>query len=261
MIITRQSPRDQGADQAAALAADVRSCVAGLRAERGWLAWRLALHAARRGPGRSLSRFTPQLHERLQGIAEGSRVPVAALELGESLWRGRATCLAKDGLIEGNVAAPPGLALFLRRSEPDAGGFSSVELTAAPLASAFAGVNSEGIAAACVDDGPVSALPARLLVQDLLFRTRTFETAIEHVRRRAHYLGTTGALVVCASGAGAALLELRAGRLSRGDASLAQGGESDEFRFGLGDGQELRIDAGSRELSFHGAGGCARAPE
>jgi hypothetical protein len=244
MIETRGAPRDQGLDQATALAAEIRGSVAALRGGRGWLSWRRELETARRGCGRALSRFAPQLHERLQGIAEGCGVSLTALELGESLHRGRVVASAKGARIEGAVEAA-GFELILRHSDPDAGGFPSVELTAPVFASALAGVNSEGIAVACVDDGPRGAPPARALVQDVLFRVRTFASAIDHLRRRAAYLGSSGAVLIAHASGEAARVELQAGRILLQDAPASAGMES---------APSVCIDATSCALVWSGAG-------
>ena len=249
MIETSGAPRDQGLDQATALMTEICTSVAALRGGRGWLAWQRELGAVRRGSGRSLSRFAPQLHERLQGIAGGCRVSVAALELGESLHRGRVVGAAKGARIEGAVEAS-GLDLVLRRSDPDAGGFPSVELTAPVLASALAGVNAEGIAVACADDGPPGALSARVLVQDLLLRVRTFASAIEHLRRRAYYLAPSGALLVAHASGEAARVELAAGRIHLHEPPASAG---------AGDEPRVYLDASSCELGWSGPGFEERA--
>jgi hypothetical protein len=138
----------------------------------------------------------------------------------------------------------------LRRSDTDAGGFPSVELTAPVLASALAGVNAEGIAVACVDDGPPGALSARALVQDLLLRVRTFASAIEHLRRRAYYLAPSGALLVAHASGEAARVELAAGRIRLHEPPASAGAGSEP---------RVYIDASSCELGWSGLGFEERA--
>jgi hypothetical protein len=207
------APHGQGLDQGRALAAEVREAVARERAGRGWLAWQREQRRAHRSAGRALQRFVPQLHERLQGIADAARVPLAALELAEARERGRALVCSKEGRLEGRLELREGLEPRVRRSAPDAGGFPSVELTLAPLASAFAGVNAEGIAVACLEDGPAGGPSLRSLVQDVLFRTRTLESAVEHVRRRGRYLRPSGRLLVAHAARAAVSLEITAGEV------------------------------------------------
>ncbi|MFQ5696665.1 MAG: hypothetical protein ACE5IL_00070 [Myxococcota bacterium] len=239
MLETRGAPRDQGRIQAQRLPTEIRDAIAALRGARGALRWRQELRGAERGVGRSLSRFAPQLHERLQGIAWNCDLPVAALVLAESVWRGTVRALAKDGAIEARVAPPAGLDCIIRTTRPDAGGFPSAELTCAPLASALAGVNGCGIAVACLDSGPRTALPARVLVSDVLLRTRSFAAALDHVQRRAHYLQATGSLLVASADGEAAQLELRAGRMRVVSPSMADG-----------NARNLRLDASTCALEW-----------
>lgn len=241
MIETSGAPRGQGLAQGRALEPEIRAAVAGLRAGQGWLAWRRALGAVHRTSGRELARFVPQLHERLQGMAAAAQVPLAALELAEAARRARVVAEVAGSTIEGTVAAPRDLALRLRRSEPDAGGFASVELVGAPLASALAGVNAEGIAVACLGDGPPGRASVRLLAQDVLYRTRTFASAVDHVRRRAPYLRAWGELLlVCASGE-SGRLELADGELRVAPAPSREAARA-----------ELRLDAVNAKLDWRG---------
>lgn len=223
MLETRGAPRDQGRIQAQRLPTEIRDAIAALRGARGILRWRAQLRQAERDVGRSLARFTPQLHERMQGIAENCDLPVAALVLAESVLRASVRATAKNGVIEASIAPPAGLECLVRTTRPDAGGFPSVELTCAALASALAGVNCCGIAVACLDCGPPAARPARVLVSDVLLRTRSFAAAIDHVRRRAHYLQTTGTLLVSSATGEAIRLELSAGRLRELPAGVSDG--------------------------------------
>lgn len=240
MIDTAGAPHGQGLDQGFAAGCEVHDALGRLRQGRGWLGWRRARRAAHAGGGRAVQRFMPQQHERLQGIADAARVPLAALELGESHWRARAVACFKDGSIDAAFDLPPGLVPHVRRSTPDAGGFPSAELSAAPLASAFAGVNSEGIAALCLEDAATGLPSLRCLVQDVLFRTRTFASAIDHVRRRGAYLVASGRLLVASPIGEAATLEV-----VTGDVRVV-----DPPTVALASAATVSIDAAARELRF-----------
>jgi hypothetical protein len=243
VVEAQGAPRDQGllqgrAERAAARAAArdaVRSLAPGLLTR--WQARR----RLRRGPALAFKRFFPQHHERLAGIARGAGVRLEDLELVEQRSRASAAIEVTGSSLAARFELEPALEsqLMLRRSSPDAGGFESVELTAPAWASCLAGVNAEGLGAVCVADPALEAPPCRLLAQDVLLRTRTLASAIEHVRRRAAYVGSSGALVLVDAEGGVAHLELERGRLSLGTpASTAAIGRS----------APLRIDAASRTL-------------
>lgn len=189
----------------------------------------------------AFKRFFPQHHERLAGIAHGARVRLEDLELVEQRLRASAAIDVTGSSLAVRFELEPALELqlILRRSSPDAGGFESVELTAPAWASCLAGVNAEGLGVVCAADPALEAPPSRLLAQDVLLRTRTLASAIEHVRRRAAYVGSSGALVLVDAEGAAARLELERGRLLLGP--LASTGA-------VGCGAPLRIDAASRTL-------------
>ncbi len=245
-VDTVGAPRAQGVAQGLALRSDIRASVVRARRARGRLAWWSALVAARRGPGLAVARFLPQQHERLEGIARAAGVSVAALEWLDAEDR-VALRVATEGVMVGAVA-PPGIALVLRRSEPDAGGFASVELTGPAWAGCLGGVNGAGLAVVVALDAPRGEPSIRLLAQDLLLRAPRVDAAQEQVRRRAPYLRQSGALLVADPDAAPRRLELRAGALLALD---ARDGSS------LGEGAVLRVDPARRSLRF----GARGAPE
>jgi hypothetical protein len=133
----------------------------------------------------------------------------------------------------------------LRRSEPDAGGFASVELTRAVWAGCLGGVNRAGLAVLVVEDSPAGEPSIRLLAQDLLLRAPRVEAALEHARRRAPYLRQSGALLVADARAGARCLELRAGSLCESEPPVGAHAVA---------GAVVRVDPVRRSLRFAEAG-------
>jgi len=244
------APIDQGRRQGVALRSEIESALHGVRARYGWLDWLGARRRAQRGPGRTLARYLPQQHERLQGIADAAHVPLAALELLETVQRVAGVGSAKAGQLEVSFDLHPDVMPFLliRRSAPDAGGVPSLELTAAPWAGCLAGVNAEGIALACLEDRGLREPTLRLLAQDLLFRACALEPALDHLRRRAAYVGGAGLLLLVDAKGGALHAQLGAGGL-RLEEAAAPGAMAAE--------PTLRIDAAQRTLLWRDAAGRA----
>jgi hypothetical protein len=234
-IVTSGAPRAQGYAQGRALRADVRASIALWRRALGPRRWCEALRAARREAGREIARFLPQQHERLQGLALAAGVPLAAL-----VWLEQSERLRLGAVASGStLAAEPEHAddWIVRRSEPDAGGFASVELGAPALAGCVAGLNRAGVAVACAEDAP----GLRLLAQDVLLRASRLEAAVEHVRRRGPYLRQEGTLLAVDARGAPLELALRSGLLelgepARGDASV----------------RALRLDAAAVQLEWRG---------
>ena len=209
MIEARGAPRDQGLDQGGPFAEAVCASVARERRRLGPRGWPLARLRVHRDAGRKLARFLPQQHERLQGIAAAARVSLAALELIEALQRVEVEAAACGAILEARFDGEA--ELCVRLSVPDAGGFPSVELTTPSWAGCLAGVNAEGVGVVCARDLDPGVPPLRLLAQDLLFRTRSAATALEHLRRRASYLGSSGTLLLADEAALPWRVEIRAG--------------------------------------------------
>jgi hypothetical protein len=209
------APAASGHAQGWALRGAIRAELARLRRSHTPLSWLAARGRARRGPGLALARHLPQQGERVEGLAAGAEVGEAALLLAELGWRVGAVAVASAAGIHAHLDVPPSLAplLLLRRSTPDAGGFASVELTAAPWASALGGVNACGLAALCLVEQGQLEPPLRFWVQELLYRCADLEGALEHLRRRARYAGGSGRLLVAAESGGARLALLRRGAL------------------------------------------------
>jgi hypothetical protein len=226
VIETPGAPYEQGWKQGAVLAEDVRAEVASLRAVAGWISWRRRLRAAHRGPARRVRRFLPQHHERLCGLAEAARVPLAALELLAASRRVAVSGGMRAGRLEARIDSDELRGrLLLRRSVPDAGGFASVELTAAWWAGCLAGVNAEGLAVLCERDEMGDAPSCRLLAQELLLRARGVDAARDHARRRGRYLGGAWSLLVLDAAGQAVRVRcddagVRSSELAAGDPSL-----------------------------------------
>ncbi|MEE8558297.1 MAG: hypothetical protein V3T14_10470 [Myxococcota bacterium] len=248
MIDARGAPYEQGWEQGRAFEPEICAAVREMRAELGPPRWRRELKRTRRGLGLAAARFLPQHHERCSGIAAAAGVPVEAIDLLAS--RRRFGCAARigGGLLQVDVPSPEAERLRLRRSVPDAGGFSSVELTDAPWAGSVAGLNGEGIAIACERDEPGDAPSVRLLVQELLLRVRDLPSAVEHARRRGSYLGGRWGLILLDAYGGAARV-VSDGTGIRGEyAPILSSGRSGQLQLEPAKGEIVwRPDSGPRE--------------
>ena len=215
------APVEQGRAQGESQRAEIRAELARLRGSLSWLARSALVRRVHATSARALATQLPWQRERIEGIAHAARVDESLLLVGEALTRVEAAAFAAGPLLQA-VFEPPGLAarLAVRRSAPDAGGFPSVEVVLAPLAGCLAGVNAEGIAVVCVRDRARDELSLRFLAQELLFRVRDLSAGIDHLRRRAHYAGGTGALVVADANGAARLLRFERGALAIADGAL-----------------------------------------
>ncbi len=204
---------DRGVSQAGVSRRSVAAWVEQQTGALGALGRREAMRAARRGPGLRMQRHLIQEHERLAGIALGAGIAPGLLEWAETQFRvcGRASVCGSE--LELRLDLPTELLplMLTRQSQPDAVGFSSVELSALPLSGCVAGVNQHGIAVAIEADRGLDQISLRHFAQDLLFRASDLEGALHHLALRARYAGGSGVLVI-ASAAGAAFrVELAAG--------------------------------------------------
>ena len=172
MLETAGAPFEQGHAQGSACAGGIAQAAAHLRRQYGFGIWRLTLSEVHLGAGRLMRRHTPQLHERLEGIAAGAGVKVGALELFDAQARITGVGTAGKDSLEARLEIPDDLAplLLLRHSCPDAGGFDSVELTCTAWAGCLAGINSAGLGAIVIEDRAHGAPSLRVLAQDLIFR-------------------------------------------------------------------------------------------
>jgi hypothetical protein len=223
VLEARGAPVDQGRAQGETLRARVREALVRLRRRYALLGFRAARARARREPARALERFLPWQSERVDGLAQGAGVAASALHVAERVARVRGIASACGDRLYLSFDAAPELEdlLLLRASLPDAGGFASVELTCAPWASCLGGINSEGIAVLCPDDRASLGPSTRVLAQELLFRARDLDAGIEHLRRRARYVGASGALLAAAPGAPARWLRFEDGALTQAPAAGA----------------------------------------
>ena len=213
-LLAAGAPFDQGLAQGLRFRAQIERVVLERRARAGGLGWIDARRAASRGAARKMLCHVLQQHERLQGIADGARVGLAALEAFEMTSR---VCgvgsLGIDGTLEARLDVHPDLGpeLFLRESRPDAVGFASVELAHALWTGCLAGINARGVAVVVVDDAGTSEISLRTLAQDLLLRADGRETGLAHLALRARYAGGTGVLLV-GDETGASQVRIRAGQ-------------------------------------------------
>ena len=215
VLETVGAPFDQGATQGRVFAGELRTHAAELAARAGrWLGLELRA-AARSGPARAMLHHTLQQHERLQGIAAGSGVPLSELALAGALARVRGRASLCGALVEARLDVPAALGplLLLRRSLPDQVSLRSVELSAAPFPGCLAGLNERGIGVVVIDDRDVRQLPLRALAQDLLMRATELDSALALLARRARYAGGSGALLIADASGRAFRVELRAGAL------------------------------------------------
>lgn len=206
MLEAAGAPFVQGHAQGRAFADGIAQTARGLRRQYGVATWYWTLSEVHLGSGRRMLRHTPQLHERLEGIAAGAEVDVRALELFDAQSRVAGVASSDGRALEARLEVPAELELllFVRHSRPDAGGFASVELTCAPWTGCLAGVNENGLAALVVDDRAPGAPSVRVLAQDVIYRRDALEPALDHLRKRAAYSGATGRLCL-QDGAGRAV--------------------------------------------------------
>ena len=209
------APVEQGRAQGAALRGLIRGEVTRQGASLPWLARIAVSKRVGATSARSLQTQLPWQRERIEGMAHAVGVPEARLLFGEAQTRVQAAAFHDGAQLRAVFDLPRELEslVVLRRSAPDAGGFTSVELTLAPLAGCLCGVNSEGIAAVCARDLSRDELSLRFLAQELLFRARDLDAGIDHLRRRAAYAGGSGLLVAADARGQVRELRLRSGVL------------------------------------------------
>jgi len=253
VLETSGAPFEQGHAQGTACAGGIARAAADLRRQYGFGIWRLTLSEIRLGAGRQVRRHTPQLHERLEGIAAGAGVQVGALQLFDAQARLAGVGTAGKESLEARLEIPDelGRLLLLRNSRPDAGGFDSVELTCAAWAGCLAGVNAAGLGAIVIEDRAPDAPSLRVLAQNLIFRRDALGSALDHLDHRASYTGATGVLHLVAPGCEAVRVDLQEGRIEVSelpavDAPIAE--------------STVRLDAAARSLEWSAPeGGSERA--
>ena len=248
MLETAGAPFEQGHAQGSVCAGSIARATARLRRQYGFGIWQLTLSEVHLGAGRLMRRHTPQLHERLEGIAAGAGVKVSALELFDAQARIFGVGTAGKDSLEARLEIPDELAplLLLRHSRPDAGGFDSVELTGTAWAGCLAGINSAGLGAIVIEDRAPDVPSLRVLAQDLIFRRDELASGLDHLRHCASYTSATGVLHLVAPGLDALRVELQEGRLevSRLPAAGAPVAES-----------TVRLDAAARSLEWSASAG------
>jgi len=196
---------DRGVLQAARWPSGVATYVEQRSAPLGWWGRREVERSSRSGVGRRIERHLIQEHERLCGLALGVGVSKGLLEWIDTQERvqGRVTVVGTELELRADLPAELEPLLVLRRTRPDAVGFSSIELTALPWSGCLAGVNQHGIAVAVESDRRLDQPSLRLLAQDLLFRSSDLDAALGHLRLRASYVGGSGVMcLIDASGTG-----------------------------------------------------------
>ncbi len=264
-------PRDMGIAQGRALRTIIRAEVArtGLPTHRSrWPSLRpvVAGPLRGRGPGRELFRHFAHQAERLEGLAQGSDLPLDSLVELQLRLQLRVAA-------GGEMGKEPGW--IVRESRPVVG-FRSLELTLAWLVPAVAGVNEAGLAVlAPLPDGAASAprrdgaAPPLLLVQDCLARFENLAGALDWCRKRP-VEGEQTIYFGDASGA-RATVEIRGrerrveispemGRAEVGEAVGLAGriGGATSSAMSSGAGDLVRIDPVARRLDVRGVAALAR---
>jgi hypothetical protein len=213
------APIEQGRAQGSVFARAIAAELARQRRALPWLARRGLLRRVRETSARAVATQLPWQRERLEGIALAARVPLAGLELAEALDRVQGAAFVDGTRLQACFDLPRELAalLVLRASQPDAGGFPSVELGLAHLSGCLCGVNAEGIAVICVRDLGRDEPSLRFHAQEILFRARDLSAGMDHLRRRASYAGGSGTLVVADATGNARQLDFERGVLRESD--------------------------------------------
>lgn len=205
VIECRGDPRAMGEAQGRALRESIRACVQRAGAgPSGRSPYSLRSftngRVLGRGMGRGIARHYPHLSERIQGLARGADLPIAALMHAfvteASHPRAIDSPTAEAAAVvrrEGEQARltrrlwKRGHRWVLRRSEP-AVGFRSVEVTLPWLATAVAGVNEAGVAAMlaprATSGASIDSPGAALLVQECLQRFESLEACIDWILKR-----------------------------------------------------------------------------
>jgi hypothetical protein len=212
-LTARGAPRDQGIAQGQAFAEPLRRWLRGAAAARGPLAWRELRRRAQRGPLQALAYHLVQLHERMEGIALGAGTALGELAVPWTALPCAGRASASGDTLAARLPLPAELAAlaFLRRSEPDAAGFASLELALAPFAGCLAGVNERGVAVALLEERCTREVSLRELAQDFLLRASDLRAGLEHLRLRARYAGGSGRLLLAAAAQAPLLVELERG--------------------------------------------------
>ena len=248
MLEAAGAPFEQGHAQGSAFARGILQTARGLRRQYGFGIWRVTLSEVHLGAGRRMRRYTPQLHERLEGIAAGARVDVRALELFDAQVRIAGVGTADGSTLEARLEIPAELdpLLLLRHSRPDAGGFASVELTCAPWAGCLAGINERGLGAIVLEDRALDGPSLRVLAQDLIYRRGEADAAVEHLRKRGACSGASGRIHLIGPDGRALRLELQEGELELSELPADADGVVEST---------VRLDPATRSLLWQQASG------
>ncbi len=236
-VVCEGGPREMGVAQGSALrerivgALDALRQLDAVRKQRPWwMPWAAFLALAERKAegmlSEALARHSPEMAQRLAGMAEGAGLPPAALcllNVAETLLssvrevttvppamacsavavRGSRSATGEP-IIAHNFDYLPIVQPFytLRESRPK-GGLRSLDFTVAPLCGAVDGMNERGLCVAMnyafpVDSGP-AGLPNSMVIAEALARCGTVAEAIDWIVSRPRW---GGALLMLADAAG-----------------------------------------------------------
>jgi len=239
---------DRGVIQGKAHRAEVARWIESQARPLGPLGALEARRSLRRGPALAMQRHLVQEHEFLCGIALGAGLPLGLVELGEHHLRVSGVGGPSGAELVASYDLPEDLLplLLLRHTVPDAVGFESLELCAAPSPGCLAGVNAHGIAVMVLRDQHPHGLSLRALAQDLLFRSSEIPAGLRQLELRAGYAGGTGTLLLAGPEGPAVRVELEQGRM-RSVRELAPGPEVAE--------PMLRIQLQERALTYRSLDG------
>ncbi len=243
-VVCEGGPREMGVAQGAALRERIQKAREALREldavrkqRPWWMPWAAFLALAERKAegllSDALARHSPEMAQRLAGIAEGAGLSPAALCLlnaAEVLLSSvedvtaapaamacstvavRGSCSATgEPVIAHNFDYLPAVQPFyvLRDSRPS-GGLRSLDFTVAPLCGAMDGMNERGLCLALnyafpVDSGP-AGLPNSMVIAEALARCGTVAEAVDWIVSRPRWGG--GLVMLADAGGDLASVEL-----------------------------------------------------
>jgi len=261
-VVCEGGPREMGAAQGAALRERIQKARDSLREldavrkhRPWWMPWAVFLALAERKAegmlGQPVARHSPEMAQRLAGIAEGAGLPTAALCLlnaAETLLSSVRDVTAVPPVIACSAIAVRGSRsatgepiiahnfdylpivqpfYILRESRPS-GSLRSLDFTVAPLCGAMDGMNERGLCLALnyafpVDSGP-PGLPNSMVIAETLGRCGTVAEAVDWIVSRPRW---GGGLVMLADADG----DLAAVELSNTRSAVRRPAEGEDVLF------------------------------
>jgi hypothetical protein len=245
LLEARGAPRDQGIAQGVVWRNPIRLWLRREARSRGAAAWRDLRRTAVRGPLLALGHYLAQIGERMEGIALGAQLPLQDLATLWATTRCAGLGEARGGELRARIALSEELAALatLRRSQPDAAGFASLELALAPFPGCLAGVNERGVGIAVLGDRGPLEIPLPALAQDFLLRASSLAAGLAHLRLRARYAGGSGRLLIADARGRAVQVSVALGECAERDVGYSGGRGASTARIDLAR-RELQADVG-----------------